>query len=247
MERIASRALVASIGTTHPRNVAGLGLDACIAAEYGLAHEMAVAAVSAQDEHGVHDLFALPPNVLRGQLEAIAFDGVAAVRIGALGSAGNAQTAGEFLQRHPAVPAVFDPVMCASAGGSLYVGDALDAVRGFVRRAAVIVTPNIEEAERLTGMTIRSVDEMIAAGRHLLRHGARAALVKGGHLPGEPVDVLVTRVGVETFTDRRLPGKTRGTGCSLAMALACEIARGCNLVNAVKGARAYVRANIARS
>jgi hydroxymethylpyrimidine/phosphomethylpyrimidine kinase len=86
---------------------------------------------------------------------------------------------------------------------------------------------------------------MIAAGARLLRDGARAALVKGGHLAGDPVDVLVTSEGVQTFTGSRLPQTMRGTGCTLAMALACELALGRTLSESVKGARAYVRENIA--
>lgn len=239
-------ALVASIGTTHPRNVAGLGLDAHIAAGYGVRLAMAVAAVSAQDEQGVHELFAIPAGVLRAQLATIAFADVDAVRVGALGSVENALIAAEFLQAHCKIPPVFDPVMRASAGGSLYAGDALQAVRAFAERAGAILTPNLEEASQLAQIDVRDVDGMIAAGRRLLEGGARAVLVKGGHLTGDPVDVLVTRVGVETFADRRLPGKTRGTGCRLAMGIACELAQRKNLLEAVKGARAYVRANIAR-
>lgn len=240
-----STPIVLSIGTTHPRNVAGLGLDARIAADYDVVHMMAVAAVSAQDERGVHRLFPIPSQVLGDQLAAIRLRDVAAVRIGALGTARNAQIVAEFLE-HSAVPPIFDPVMYASAGGALYSGDALEAVRAFVRSAHAIVTPNLSEAALLTRTEIHDVDRMEAAGRELLELGARAALVKGGHLEGEPVDVLVTRVGAEHFSDNRLPGKTRGTGCTLAMALACEIARGHNLVEAVKGARTYVRAKIAR-
>lgn len=239
-------ALVASIGTTHPRNVAGLGLDARIAVDYGVRHAIAVAAVSAQDEHGVHELFAIPSGVLHAQLATIAFADVNAVRVGALGSLENALIAAEFLQTHCNVPPVFDPVMRASAGGSLYDGEGLRAVRAFIERAAPILTPNLEEASQLAQTDIREVDGMIAAGRQLLELGARAVLLKGGHLPGNPVDVLVTRVGVETFADTRLPAKTRGTGCTLAMGIACELAHGKNLIDAVKGARAYVRANIAR-
>jgi hydroxymethylpyrimidine/phosphomethylpyrimidine kinase len=182
---------------------------------------------------------------LRAQLASIPLEGIAGVRVGALGSIENAQAAAQFLGDCN-VPAVFDPVMRASAGGSLYAGEALAAVRAFMS-CGPIVTPNLEEAGQLAGVAMRDVDAMIAAGRALLDIGARAAIVKGGHLEGEPVDILVTRVGVERFSGSRLAGQTRGTGCTLAMALACEIALGRNLVDAVKGARAYVRANIARS
>jgi hydroxymethylpyrimidine/phosphomethylpyrimidine kinase len=237
---------VISIGTTHPRNVAGLGRDARVAADWGVMHLMAVAAVSAQDERGVHDLYPLPPGVLRGQLSALDFTTARAVRVGAMGSAENAAVVAEFVNGVNA-PVVFDPVMYASAGGSLYAGDALEAVRAFARRVPSILTPNVDEAQRLAGLRIAGVDDMIAAGKTLLQSGATAVIVKGGHLEGDPIDVLVSREGVQTFTDERLAGQLRGTGCTLAMALACELAVGRNLADAVQGARAYVRANIARS
>lgn len=235
-----------SVGTTHPLNVAGVGRDARVAADYGVAHAMAIAAVSAQNERGVTAIFALEPQALQAQLEAIDVTVPAAVRVGALGTAENAAAAAEILRRANA-PIVFDPAMNASAGGSLYAGDALAAVRVFLERARTLVTPNVDEAQRLTGIVITGIDDMVAAGKQLVAGGARAALVKGGHLTGEPVDVLVAGGAVETFADTRLPQRMRGTGCTLAMALACELACGGDLIAAVKGARAYVRANIARS
>jgi hydroxymethylpyrimidine/phosphomethylpyrimidine kinase len=241
-----SEPLVVSIGTTHPQNVAGLGRDARVAAEYGVAHNIVVAAVSAQDERGVHDIFVLPPESVRAQLSAIDFTQASAVRIGAIGNADNAAAVCDALQ-DLSVPIVFDPVMAASVGGSLYKGDAARAVFAVYERTHAIVTPNLDEAQQLAGMAIETAADMIAAGKRFLQRGARAALVKGGHRAGDPVDVLVSTDGVETFEEARLPQKMRGTGCTLAMALACEIALGRDLIAGVKGARAYVRANIARS
>jgi hydroxymethylpyrimidine/phosphomethylpyrimidine kinase len=244
-----ARALVVSIGTTHPQNVAGLGRDARVAADYGVAHAMVVAAVSAQDERGVRDVFVLPCASVRAQLSAIDFARARAVRIGALGSLEGADVVCDVLE-HAGVPIVFDPVCVASAGGSLYRGGAAQgalAVRAVIRRLAPIVTPNIAEAQTLSAIHIGDVESQIAAGSRLLDAGASSALVKGGHAAGDPVDVLVTREHVETFVDSRLPQTMRGTGCTLAMALACELALGRELVTAVEGARAYVRANIARS
>lgn len=238
--------MVVSIGTTHPLSLAGVGRDARVAHEYGVAHATAIAAISAQNERGVFDLFVLPPDVLRAQLDAIDITRAGAIRVGALGSIRNADVAAAALL-HATAPIVFDPVMSASAGGSLYEGDALRAVRTFLSRVPVILTPNLDEAQTLTGMQIGSVDDMAAVGKEFVERGARAALVKGGHLSGDPVDVLVSTDGVETFADTRLAQRMRGTGCTLAMALACELALGRDLVAAVKGARACVRANIARS
>src|SRR6185437_4082723 len=158
-----SEPLVVSIGTTHPLNVAGLGRDARVATDYGVAHNMAVAAVSAQDRRGVHDIVVLPPESVRAQLSAIDVTRAAAVRIGAIGSADNAAAVCDALQGLR-VPIVFDPVMGASAGGSLYKGDAARAVHAVYERTHAIVTPNLDEAQRLADIAIESADDMIAAG-----------------------------------------------------------------------------------
>jgi hydroxymethylpyrimidine/phosphomethylpyrimidine kinase len=170
------------------------------------------------------------------------------VRVGALGNAENALALCDELAER-VVPIVFDPVARASDGGWLYRGehDALAAMNAIVERLHPIITPNIAEAGTLGEVDIWDLPSQIRAGSRLIDKGAASALVKGGHVPGDPVDVLVTADNVETFSDTRLPQKMRGTGCTLAMALACEIALGRDLVTAVKGARAYVRANIARS
>lgn len=238
-----SAPLVVSVGMTHPQNIAGLGLDVRIAAEYGVRHAMVVAAVSAQDDRGVHQVVPLEPTFVQQQLQAARLRDAAAVRVGALGRACTFAAVAAALHGQRVI---IDPVMRSSAGGSLYVDDPLQALRWFSGGAHTIVTPNIEEAHQLTGLHIAGRDDMITAGEQLVRDGTGVALVKGGHLPGEPIDILVSEDGVETFAAPRLPGKTRGTGCMLAMALACELALGRDLVDAVKGARAFVRTNIAR-
>lgn len=235
--------LVVSVGMTHPQNVAGIGLDIRIAADYCVRHTIVVAAVSAQDEHGVQRVVPMPAEFVLDQIRAAGMREAAAVRIGALGNSKNIEVLQDALCDQQVV---VDPVTGSSAGGSLYLDDPVAHLANFSAGATTIITPNIPEAAQMSGMRITTPDDMIAAGRHLLRSGADVVLVKGGHLRGDPVDVLVTRDGVERFADTRLPGKMRGTGCTLAMALACELALGRDLVDAVKGARAYVRAKIAR-
>jgi hydroxymethylpyrimidine kinase/phosphomethylpyrimidine kinase len=234
---------VVSIGTTHPANAAGIGLDARIAAAYGVRHASAIAAVSAQDAAGVHALHVVPPAMLRAQLQSL--PSAAAYRLGALGNSVSTEIVGAFLAA-ATVPIVIDPVLRASAGGSLYEDDPSSAQQQLILHSRAIVTPNVAEAQHLTALQIDGVDAMIAAGRQLVTRGARAALVKGGHLTGDPVDVLVEDAEAQAFRGSRLEGNTRGTGCTLAMALACELALGRSLREAVQGARAYVRANIAR-
>lgn len=233
--------MIVSIGTTHPLGAAGVTLDACVASEYGVPHSVAIAAVSAQDERGVRMLHALPAAALRAQFDCL--PGAAAYRVGALGSLENVRETGEFLQRRGG-DVIFDPVVAASAGGMLYDADPRDAFLALIAATGALVTPNTHEAALLCGFPVESVHAMLAAGETLLRLGARAALVKGGHLRGDPVDVLVTPEETVRFEGGRLEGRARGTGCMLATALACELVRGSSAVEAVRGARAYVRQNI---
>jgi len=236
--------LVVSVGMTHPRNVAGIGLDIRVAADYRVRHAIVVAAVSAQDDDGVHLIAPLEQSIVEAQLAAAQTRDAAVVRVGAVGSKRNFDAAKRALDGRRVV---IDPVLRSSAGGALYVDDPLEALRSFTNDLRAILTPNLDEAAELTALPVRSVDEMIAAGKLLISGGACAALIKGGHLPGEPVDVLVTEKEVETFEAPRIPVRRRGTGCMLAIALACELALGRDLLDAVRGARAYVRANLARA
>lgn len=238
-----SAPLVVSVGMTHPRNIAGIGLDIRVAAEYGVRHAAVVAAVSAQDDSGVQEIAVLDPRFIEKQIGAAGLREAAVVRIGALGSA---RTFDVLERAICGQQVVVDPVMRSSAGGALYVDDPIPNLRSFSTGAFTIVTPNLEEAQLLTGLAIEDVDDMIAAAKRMVANGADAALVKGGHLPGEPVDVLAGGDALHTFSGTRLERKPRGTGCMLAMALACELALGRDLADAVKGARDYVRANIAR-
>ena len=237
-------ASVASIGTTHPWNVAGIGIDARVAAEYGVRHVIAVAGVSAQDDERVTAVLPVPARVLQAQLDAL--PEVSAYRVGTLVAAENVCVTAEFLRARAALPVVVDPVLGSSTGEALWTNAAyVDELRERLLRLPVIVTPNLDEAALLLhAKPLRDRDAMIASGRALLELGASAALVKGGHLTGEPADVLVTREQTQVFEGSRLPGAMRGSGCVLAMALTCELALGRELTAAVENARAYVRAKI---
>ena len=236
--------IVASIGTIHPWNVAGIGLDARVAAEYGLRHVMAVAGVTAQDAARVSAVLPIPGRVLQAQLDAL--PQAAAYRVGTLLSAENVRIAADYLKPRATSPIVVDPVLGSSTGEALWTNAAyIDELRDRILPLPVIVTPNLGEAALLLhSKPVHDRDGMIAAGRALLELGAGAALIKGGHLPGDPADVLVTREETKVFVGSRLGGDMRGTGCVLAMALACELALGCELYTAVENARAYVRAKI---
>ncbi len=240
-------AIVISIGTTHPWNVAGVGRDLVVGAEYGVRVFTAVAAVSAQDGRGVTALHPVPAEVLAAQIAALPWDAVGAVRIGALPTLCAVRAVAEPLRLRPSLLAVVDPVFTASRGGELCDIAARYAIRDELARLSnVVLTPNLDEAAFLLGTPPVDRDSIGDAAVALRARGAAAVLLKGGHLDGDPADALATHDGVEIFSEARIAGSMHGTGCTLAMALACELAAATPIVHAVRAARAYVRAQLAR-
>ena len=142
---------------------------------------------------------------------------------------------------------MLDPVMVAKGGHALLADDAVGTLRSRLLPLARVITPNLPEAEALSGMTIASVADMRVAAAALLALGVPAVLLKGGHLPGdELVDLLATPDGIEAFSSQRIATRhTHGTGCTTASAVAAGLAQGMSLRDAVIRARAYVRAAIA--
>ncbi|MBV8117664.1 MAG: bifunctional hydroxymethylpyrimidine kinase/phosphomethylpyrimidine kinase [Candidatus Eremiobacteraeota bacterium] len=239
--------IVLSIGTAHPWNIAGTGRDLVVGARLHARVFTAIAAVSAQDAAGVCALHAVPVNVLRAQLATLPWDAAGAVRVGALSSLENVRALTAELRARPALNAVVDPVFAASRGGELTERIARRAVtEELATLPNVILTPNVDEAAAMLGVHPIRREALGDAAAALQRRGAQAVLLKGGHLDGDPVDALATANGVELFTEPRIAAAMHGTGCTLAMALACELAAGTPLAHAVSAARAFVRAEIAR-
>jgi hydroxymethylpyrimidine/phosphomethylpyrimidine kinase len=239
--------IVLSIGTSHPWNVAGVGRDLIVATRLNQRVFTAIAAVSAQDAHGVRALHAVPADAFRAQLSTLPWDSAGAVRVGALATVENVRAVAAALRARPTLDAVVDPVFAASRGGSLADPAARSAVaEELACLPNVILTPNLDEAAELLGVHPIDRDAIGGAAVALQVCGARAVLLKGGHLDGDPVDALATAAGVEFFREPRIAGEMHGTGCTLAMVLACELAGGAALAEAVATARAYVRAEIAR-
>jgi hydroxymethylpyrimidine/phosphomethylpyrimidine kinase len=239
--------IVLSVGTTHPWNVAGVGRDLVVGCELGCRVFTAVAAVSAQDATGVVALAAVPPEVFEAQLGALPWESAGAARIGALPTAQSVYAVNELLRSHPGLPAVVDPVGAATRGGRLAEAAAREALRDELATLSnVILTPNLDEAAELLGIGSIARDAMGEAALRLRARGAGAVLLTGGHLDGEPTDVLASSEGLEILSGSRIAGAMRGTGCTLAAALACELAAGSGLPAAVRAARDFVRAEIAR-
>lgn len=242
-----AKPIVLSVGTTHPWNVAGVGRDLVVGAELGARVFTAVAAVSAQDGRGVVSLHPVATEILAAQLHALPWPSAGAVRVGALPTAASVRAVVATLRDRPEIAAVVDPVFSASRGGDLNDDAARYAIRDELATLAnVVLTPNLAEAAWLLGRSEIDRDGIGEAARALRSRGAMAVLLKGGHLDGDPCDALATPEGVELFGEPRIAGEMHGTGCTLAMALACELAAGTPLLHAVHAARAYVRAQIAK-
>ncbi len=226
---------------------AGIQADIKTATALGGYAMTAVTALTAQNTLGVHGVLPVPPDFLRLQIECVLADlGADAFKTGMLGDPALIETVADCLGRHRGVPLVLDPVMVAKGGHRLLAADAMDSLRRNLLPLATLLTPNLPEAEALSGLRIDSVDDMHRAADALLALGVPAVLLKGGHLPGEEVvDLLATPDGRERFAAPRIDTRhTHGTGCTLASAVATGLAQGMALRPAVVRARDYVRAAI---
>jgi hydroxymethylpyrimidine/phosphomethylpyrimidine kinase len=201
----------------------------------------AIAALTAQNTRAVTAVHLPPERFLRQQLDALFDDfAVGAVKIGMLASAGIIAEVADALQGQAALPVVLDPVMIASSGAALLQPDALRALRERLLPLATVLTPNLPEAEALLGRPLASRDEIDQAARELCRAGGHV-LLKGGHLPGDRLfDVYCGGHALERIEHPRLPLEGHGTGCTLAAAIAAQLARGASPRDACVRACEYV-------
>lgn len=209
----------------------------------------ALTALTAQDTRGVFGVHEVPVAFLKQQLDLVLDDlGADAIKTGMLHSAAVIDTICDVIEEKAMdIPLVVDPVMVAKGGHPLLEPEAMGVLKARLILRADILTPNLPEAELLTGMTIRDVDDMHHAAEMLLSLGPPAVLLKGGHLASETVvDLLATEDGIRMFTSPRIKStSTHGTGCTLSSAIACGLAQGLDTVSAVERARAYVVTAIA--
>jgi hydroxymethylpyrimidine/phosphomethylpyrimidine kinase len=205
----------------------------------------AVTALTAQNTTGVHGVVPVEPAFIAQQIEVVLTDiGADALKTGMLHSAEVIDTAVAAFRKHAAgVPLVVDPVMVAKGGHRLLLSEAETALRDSLLPMATLLTPNLPEAEVLVGFPVRSEADMKRAAEKLRSLGAKAVLMKGGHMEGDRVvDLLFHDGGVERFEDARIKSRhTHGTGCTLASATAAGLAQKMSLKDAVARARSYVR------
>jgi hydroxymethylpyrimidine/phosphomethylpyrimidine kinase len=222
---------------------AGIQADLKTFAAHGVFGMSAITAITAQNTLGVTGWEAVSTPLVVAQIEAVAADiGVDAVKTGMLANAEIVRAVADTLKRLRLPHLVVDPVMVAKGGDRLLQEAAVAAIREELLPLAEVVTPNIPEAEVLTGMTIRSLDDMREAGRRILALGPRVVLVKGGHLEStESIDLACTADGAEEFRAPRISTvHTHGTGCTLASAIAANLALGADHRDAIAKAKAYL-------
>jgi hydroxymethylpyrimidine/phosphomethylpyrimidine kinase len=238
-----SRPVALSVAGSDPSGGAGVQADLKTMAAHGVYGAAVLTSLTAQNTHGVQGLHPLPADFVEQQLRSVLDDlDVRAVKIGMLGDPAVADRVAQVLETAPVPCVVLDPVMVATSGHRLVPEETIDVVRRRLLPLTTVVTPNAPEAEVLADVPVHRVDDLEAAGRRLRSLGARAALVKGGHLDGsESVDVLVTAGGTRRHTAPRLDTPhTHGTGCTLSTALACRLAQGHGLDESVALAKTYL-------
>ena len=225
---------------------AGIQADLKTMLALGVHGMSVVAAVTAQNSVGVQGYWELPPDAVRAQLDSVLGDiGVDAIKTGMLASTALVEVVAAAL-RDVGVPVVVDPVGVSKHGDSLLAADAVQAVREALLPVATIVTPNLYEVGQLTGVVVRDAAGLREAAEAVHALGSRWVLVKGGHLPGEPVDLLYDGTREWTFSAPRHDNRhTHGTGCTLASAIASHLALGLDMPAAVQAAKDYVTGAIA--
>lgn len=229
---------------------AGLQADIKTATALGAYAMTAVTAITVQNTLGVQAAHILTPDVVEAQARCVLEDiGADALKIGMLGGPDIVEVIARLLDDYPAIPAVIDPVMVAKGGQPLAGEATAEAILRLLAPRAWLLTPNAPEAATLTGLTVETTDDLRRAGEALLAMGAKAVLMKGGHIEGASVvDVLMWGAGETTFEGPRIDSRhTHGTGCTLSSACAAGLAQGLPLDRAVARAWAYTAEAIRRA
>ncbi|MEW6744162.1 MAG: bifunctional hydroxymethylpyrimidine kinase/phosphomethylpyrimidine kinase [Planctomycetota bacterium] len=246
-QRRASRPVVLAIAGSDSGGGAGIQADLKTLAVLGVHGAAALTALTAQNTQGVRGIHEVPPAFVAAQILAVLDDmDVAAVKTGMLASSPIVEVVAETLRHRATRNIVVDPVMVAQSGDHLLRPDATRALVEQLLPLATLVTPNVPEAEALVGFEVRDLDAMKRAARALVEKGARACLVKGGHLEGDAVDVLYDgRQPLVLRAARLAEAADHGTGCCLASAVAAGLALGQSLPQAVSNAKVFVTRAIA--
>jgi len=221
---------------------AGIQADIKTMTANGVYAMSAITALTAQNTLGVTDIMEVTPEFLGKQLDCIFTDIFPdAVKIGMVASVGLIKTISEKLAFYQAKNIVVDPVMVSTSGSKLIRDDAIEALKNSLFRQAVVLTPNIPEAEVLAGIPIETEDDMLKAAAIIGDEYGCAVLVKGGHCMSHANDLLYHKGRFKWFTGERVDNpNTHGTGCTLSSAIACGLAKGMDLETSIRMAKDYV-------
>jgi hydroxymethylpyrimidine/phosphomethylpyrimidine kinase len=242
---------VLSIAGSDPSGGAGIQADLKTFAARGCYGMAVVTALTAQNTRGVTGVHVPPADFVAAQIDAIFADvRVDAVKIGMLATGAIVKCVAERLVHHRAIRIVVDPVLVATSGDSLGAPDVVEAMRLYLFPIAALITPNVPEAARLSGLPQpKAAGEFGALGAKLIADGASAVLVKGGHLDStDATDLLIEPAGSRLFSAPRIDTtNTHGTGCTLSSAIAAELAKGLALGEAIAVAKDYLTGALAAS
>jgi hydroxymethylpyrimidine/phosphomethylpyrimidine kinase len=234
-----------TIAGSDPSGGAGIQADLKTFHQFGVYGEAAITLLTVQNTRRVSRVVMMDPALVREQIEAVLEDiPPDAIKTGALG---DSRLIGVVAGFSFTVPLVVDPVMISKHGARLMASEAADALRLHLLPRAALVTPNIPEAEELTGLSVTMIDEARRAAAAILAMGARAVLIKGGHFMDTATDLLLTESGEERiYPAARIDTRhTHGTGCTYSAAITAELAKGTGLLDAVAYAKAFITAAIA--
>ncbi len=241
------RGIAMTIAGSDSGGGAGIEADLATFLHLNVFGTVAITAVTAQNSKGVHGVFDIPPDGIKAQIDAVLGDfPVGAVKTGMLSREESISQVAITLREYNVKKLIVDPVMVAQSGDPLIFGNAVTALKENLLPLAYIVTPNIPEAEKLSGTTIKSSKDMKKAAEAICKLGPVGVLVKGGHLE-EPtlVDLFYYKGEFHMFSHERIGTRDHhGTGCTLSAAIAAELAAGTETVEAVKRAIDYTRLGI---
>ncbi len=225
---------------------AGIQADLKTFAALGVYGTSAITAITAQNTVGVTQVLALSPKLVAAQIDAVIDDiGAHALKTGMLANRVIIEVVANKVQQHRLRNLVVDPVMVATSGDLLIKRNAVAALRSRLLPLASVITPNLPEAEELTGMKLRTWEEIEAAARQIVAMGAKTVIIKGGHRKGPAVDLFFDGKTFHALVAPRIRTKnTHGTGCTLSAAIAAYLAKGENIESAVRAAKKYVTAAI---
>ena len=229
---------------------AGIQADLKTIAALGGYGMTAITALTAQNTQGVQGIHAVPPEFLKAQIQSVMDDiGVDAIKIGMLHAPGIVEVVRWAIDHYQPRHVVLDPVMVATSGDRLIAQETVASLVSDLFPRASLITPNLDEAALLLGRPLVAVDELDAAAQDLLAMGAKAVLLKGGHLAGEDVVDVLLQPGqpAQRFASRRIAShNVHGTGCTLSSAIAVGLAQGLDVPAAVAQARAFILQAIAQ-